>query len=76
MIIGRDYLLKKPSGPSEPKLFLDTKLVPLVVNMAGRLEVALDRVSVRTGLRPAVVLTGLAGLASMVLLGMVRRAKA
>ena len=76
MIIGRDYLLKKPSGPSEPKLFLDTKLVPLVVNMAGRLEVALDRVSIRTGLRPAVVLTGLAGLASMVLLGMVRRAKA
>ena len=47
MIIGRDYLLKKPAGPSAPKLFLDTQVVPLAANIAGTLEVALDRASVR-----------------------------
>ncbi len=68
MIIGRDYLLKKPSAPSKPKLFLDTQVVPLVVNMAGGLEVALDRASERTGIRPSVILGGIASLLSFVLL--------
>ena len=43
VVIGRDYLLKKPGRPSAPKLFLDTQVVPLAVNIAGGLEVALDR---------------------------------
>jgi hypothetical protein len=62
VVIGRDYLLKKPAGPSAPKLFLDTQVVPLAVNIAGGLEVALDRASVRTGIRPAVILTGVTGV--------------
>ena len=67
MIIGRDYLLKKPAGPSAPKLFLDTQIVPFAANIAGGLEVALDRASARTGVRPAVILAGIIGTASIVL---------
>ncbi|MCO6419163.1 hypothetical protein JYK14_23810 [Siccirubricoccus sp. KC 17139] len=73
MIVGRDYLLKKPAGPSAPKLFLDTKLVPLAANLAGSLEVALDRASARTGVRPALLLAGAAGVASYALVGLLRR---
>ncbi|MCR0984267.1 hypothetical protein [Roseomonas populi] len=72
MIIGRDYLLKKPAGPSAPKLFLDTKVVPFAVNVAGGLEVALDRASVRTGIRPSVILAGVTGVLSFALLRLLR----
>ena len=64
MLVDRDYLLKKPSGPSAPKLFLDTQIVPAAVNSLGGVEVALSRVSARTGIRPAFVLAGSAGLLS------------
>ena len=57
MIIGRDYLLEKPPGPSAPKQFLDQRVVPLAVNMASTLEFALDNAARRTGLRPAVILS-------------------
>jgi hypothetical protein len=66
--IGPDYMLRKPSGPSAPKLFFDAKVVPMAVNVAGAMEVVLDRASVRTGVRPALLLTGLLGLASAGLL--------
>jgi hypothetical protein len=72
MIIGRDYLLKKPAGPSSPKLFLDTQVVPFAVNVASSLEVALDRASVRIGVRPALILAGALGLASLTLCGIPR----
>ena len=72
LIIGRDYLLKKPSGPSAPKLFLDTQIVPLAVNVAGGLEVALDRASARTGVRPALILAGITGLLSFALFRLLR----
>lgn len=58
MTIGRDYLMKQPSRPSAPKLFLDTRIIPAAVNVAGSLEVALDRAAMRTRLRPVVILTG------------------
>ncbi|MBP0493677.1 hypothetical protein [Roseomonas indoligenes] len=67
MTIGRDYLLRKPAGPSAPKLFLDTQVVPAAVNVAGSLEVALDRASVRTGIRPSVILAGVTGVISLAL---------
>jgi hypothetical protein len=69
LIIGRDYMLRKPSGPSAPKLFLDTQVVPVAVNIAGSLEVALDRAARRTGVRPALILAGATGLIG---LGLVR----
>ena len=72
MIIGRDYLLKKPAGPSAPKLFLDTQIVPLVVNMAGAVETALDRASARSGVRPGVILAGITGCLSLALFGLLR----
>jgi hypothetical protein len=80
VVIERDYLLKKPVRPSAPKLLLDTQVVPLAVNIAGGLEVALDRASVRTGIRPAVILTGVTGVVFLalfrVLSGGVRKGRA
>jgi hypothetical protein len=64
MVVSRDYMLKQPSGPSAPKLFLDTKLVPAAVNILGDAEVALNRASLRTGLSTRVILGGIAGLGS------------
>lgn len=72
MVIGRDYLLKKPVRPSAPKMFLDTRVVPLAVNIAGELEVALDRASVRTGIRPAVILTSVTGVVFLALFRVLR----
>ena len=65
MIIGRDYMLRKPQGPSAPKVFFDTRVIPLAVNAVGALEVALDRAARRTGVRPAVILAGLIGAGSL-----------
>jgi len=65
MVVGRNYLLKKPTGPSTPKLFLDTKLVPAAVNVLGAAEVALNRASVRTGVSSGMLLAGAASLGSL-----------
>lgn len=76
MLIGRDYLLKNPVRPSGLKLFLDTQVVPFAANVAGGLEVAVDRAARRLGVRPAVVVAGAAGLASLSVLVLVRRRRA
>jgi len=65
-------LLTKPSGPSAPKLFFDTQVVPLAANIAGGLEVALDRAATRTGVRPAVILAGATGLIGFGLFQLIR----
>lgn len=57
------------------KLFVDTQLVPLAVNIAGELEVALDRASTRTGVRPGVILAVVAAFISFVMLGLMRNRK-
>jgi hypothetical protein len=62
VLVDREYLLKKPAGPSAPKLFLDTQIVPAAVNAIGSVEVALSRISARTGVRPALLLAGAAGI--------------
>lgn len=76
MLIDRDYLLKEPSGPSAPKLFLDTRILPLAVNALGRVEVALSSASARTGIRPAVILAGVAGVLSIALVQLLTRRNA
>ncbi|MBB4619780.1 hypothetical protein [Sphingomonas abaci] len=76
MTVGRDYMLKKTSGPSGPKYLLDTKVVPRLVNTAGTAEVWLDRAAVRLGQRPAVLVAGAAGLAAALLFGALRRGNA
>ena len=62
MVVGRDYMLKKSTGPSAPKLFLDTKVVPAAVNVLGGVEVALERTSARTGVNPGIILAGVTGV--------------
>ena len=65
MTVGRDYMLKKTTGPSAPKFFIDTELVPRLVNAVGRGEVMLDRTAVRLGVRPSVLVAGAAGILAM-----------
>ena len=73
MTVGRDYMLKKTTGPSRAKYVLDTKVVPGLVNAAGGAEVLLDRAAVRLGQRPAVLVAGAAGLAAALLFGALHR---
>ncbi|EIZ86256.1 hypothetical protein WYO_1172 [Methylobacterium sp. GXF4] len=75
MVIGRDYMLHKPSGPSAPEHYLHTQVVPRAVNTAGALEVALSRASARTGIRPSLILAGVAA-AAMVAVYRVRQSRA
>lgn len=72
MVVGRDYMLKKSSGPSSPKFFLDTQLVPLAVNVVGAVEVALARASRRSGVRSSLISAGIAGLGLFVALNIWR----
>ena len=76
MTVGRDYLMKQSSGPSAPKLFLDTRIIPGAVNVAGSVEVALDRAAQRTGLRPAVILTSGVAAAFLTVLSLWRKRNA
>ena len=69
MTVGRDYMLKKTTGPSAPKFFIDTELVPRLVNAVGRGEVMLDRTAVRLGVRPSVLDAGAAGILAMLVFG-------
>lgn len=65
MTVGRNYMLHKGSGPSAPKFFLDTQVVPRLVDAAGGAEVALDRAARATGVRPSLLLAGAAGALSL-----------
>jgi len=69
MTVGRDYMLKKTTGPSAPKFFIDTQIVPRLVNTVGRGEVMLDRSAVRLGVRPSILVAGAAGVLALLLLG-------
>lgn len=72
MTVGRDYMLKEQSGPSAPKLFLDTKVVPLAANVAGRVEVRLDRAATTVGVRPSAIVAGVAGGLMLSLVALLR----
>lgn len=72
MTVGRDYMLHKGSGPSAPKFFLDTQVVPRLVDAAGGAEVALDRAARATGVRPSLLLAGAAGALSVAAAGALR----
>ncbi len=74
-MVTRDYMLRKGAGPSAAKLFFDTRAVPLAANMAGGLEVALDRAAARSGLRPSLILAGVAGLGALAVLRLVRASR-
>ena len=72
MTVGRDYMLRKDRGPSAPKFFLDTQIVPRLVNSAGGAEVMLDRVARLTRVRPSLLLAGAAGALTLGVAGGLR----
>ncbi|MFC6789080.1 hypothetical protein ACFQE0_05210 [Methylobacterium komagatae] len=67
--------MKKPSAPSKPKQFFDVQVVPMAVNAAGSLEVALDQAARRLGLRPSTLVAGSAALLSLAVLCAVRSSR-
>lgn len=71
-MVGREYLLEKPPRPSVPKQFLDNQIIPLGVNIAGSIEVAVDRAADRLGVRPSVIVVGALGLTCLGLVGLMR----
>jgi hypothetical protein len=72
MVVSRDYMLKKTTGPSVPVHFLNTKILPRIVNSAGSVETLLDRASVSTELRPGVILAGAMGAMFLLLFSTLR----
>ncbi len=72
MTVGRDYMLAKPDRPSLPKEFIDTRVIPLAVNITGEVEVMVNRAAVRLRVRPSAIVAGIAGLACLGLVGVVR----
>ena len=60
-MIDRAYMVEKPARPSAAKRYLDQVVVPFAIDMAGAGEVAVQNLSQRTGVRPAVLVGGMAG---------------
>ncbi|MDR6787148.1 hypothetical protein J2Y58_000486 [Sphingomonas sp. BE138] len=69
MSVGRDYMVRKGAGPSAPKFFLDTEVLPRLVDATGAAEVALDRAARAAGVRPSLLLVGAAGALSIAVAG-------
>lgn len=60
-MVDKAYMLHKPPGPGPAKRYLDQVMLPVAIDLAGSGEVAIQRLSERSGIRPAVILGGLAG---------------
>jgi hypothetical protein len=70
-MVTKNYMLKKPQGPSAPKLFLDQQVVPALIDAAGAVEGVLETIAVRSRAAPFSALgaaLGTGALLSMVLL--------
>ncbi|KMO34970.1 hypothetical protein VQ03_22755 [Methylobacterium tarhaniae] len=62
MLVTREYMLEKPSGPSKPKLFLDQVVVPGLANAAGAVEAGIERLVIVARRNPALAVGVVAGL--------------
>ena len=60
-MVDESYMLEKPPGPGSAKRYLDQVLLPFAIDLAGSGEVAIQRLSERSGIRPAVLVGGIAG---------------
>lgn len=61
-MVTQRYMLERRPPPSRGKLFLDQRVIPLAIDAAGSCEVALQRLSRRSGLNPVVLIGIGAGL--------------
>ncbi len=62
MLVERDYMLRKPPGPSRPKLFLDQVVVPGLANAAGTVEAGIEQVVIGTRRHPLLAVSLVAGI--------------
>ena len=61
MPVNRDYMLKKSSGPSGPKVFLDQVVVPGLVNGVGAVEGGVERLAAAARRNPLLAVGLVAG---------------
>jgi NADPH-dependent ferric siderophore reductase len=61
MLVKPNYMLEKPPGPSQPKLFLDQTVIPALANAAGAVEGGVERAVVAARRDPILVFVLLAG---------------
>ena len=66
-MVDKSYMLEKPPGPGPAKTFLDQVVLPFAIDLAGSGEVAIQRLSERSGIRPAVLVGGIAGGVALVI---------
>lgn len=74
-MVDKSYMLEKPPGPSPAKRYLDQVVVPFAMDLAGAGEVAVQNLSQRTGVRPAVLVGGMAGGVALLVVLAVRRGR-
>lgn len=60
-MVDKAYMIEKPPGPGPAKRYLDQVVLPFAIDLAGSGEVAIQRLSERSGIRPAVLVGGIAG---------------
>ncbi len=53
MAVGPGYMLDKPRPPAAWKVFLDLRVLPVLIDMAGGVEGAVELVSAQGRTRPA-----------------------
>lgn len=53
-MVSSKYLLRDPGSPSTTKRVLDQRVIPLLIDSAGGVEVAFERVAVNIRRSPAV----------------------
>ena len=70
-MVNKSYMLATKPAASEVKLFVDQRLIPVGINLAGSVEGLLERVAVRARQRPATAVG--ATFATAMLLSMLTR---
>lgn len=72
-MVGKHYLLEKSVKPSGFKLLLDQRIIPFAIDFAGMCEIAVQSISQRSRIRPAVLVAAGAGAGLMIAFALLRR---
>jgi hypothetical protein len=68
-----DYLTQKPAAPTAPKRFLDQRVIPGLIDVAGSVEAALEHWTVRVRRSPGASMGVVLGIGALLSLLLARR---
>ena len=60
-MVDKSYMVDRPPRPGPAHRYLVQVVLPVAIDLAGSGEVAVQRLSERSGIRPAVLMGGIAG---------------